>query len=121
MKVAKLDCPDCGAPMKFHPTSRYGPFYGCSTFPKCRATHGAHPNGRPLGIPADKATKEVRIRAHAAFDRLWKGGGMSRGAAYRALQALMDMSEEEAHIGRFTKAQCERLIELLNERQEAIE
>lgn len=30
------NCPDCGATMRLR-QSRRGPFYGCSTFPKCRA------------------------------------------------------------------------------------
>jgi ssDNA-binding Zn-finger/Zn-ribbon topoisomerase 1 len=70
-----LHCPDCGAMMSLR-ASKFGLFYGCSMFPQCRATHGAHPWGAPLGIPAKRDTKMARIRAHAAFDRLWKEGRM---------------------------------------------
>lgn len=36
-KTQTPNCPSCGAKMKRR-TSRRGPFYGCSTFPRCRAT-----------------------------------------------------------------------------------
>lgn len=94
--------------------SKYGPFYGCSGWPECSGTHGAHPDGSPLGIPADKATREARIRAHRAFDLLWRRGSTSgRRRAYRALMRLMGISKAGAHIGRFTMEQCETLIERL--------
>ena len=32
--------------------SKYGLFYGCSTYPNCKASHGAHKDGKPLGTPA---------------------------------------------------------------------
>lgn len=107
-------CPDCGARMVLR-TARRGslagkPFYGCSNYPRCTATHGAHPDGRPLGIPGDRATKDARMRAHAAFDTLWKGGEMPRGDAYRWMQGALGMTADEAHIGRFDVATCERLI-----------
>lgn len=110
-------CGDCGAPMKLR-TARKGRFdgkrfWGCSTWPKCDSTHGAHPDGRPLGIPGDKATKAARIRAHEAFDKLWAGGEMSRGGAYRWMRRALGLTEEQAHIGRFTIADCDRLIAAL--------
>lgn len=61
--------------------SRYGLFWGCSRFPECRSTHGAHPDGRPLGKPATAEVKQARIAAHAAFDRLWKGSVAARLAS----------------------------------------
>jgi hypothetical protein len=103
-------CPECDGEMVLR-NSRYGLFYGCTKFPNCRAAHGAHPDGRPLGVPADKETKQARIRAHDAFDTLWKSGLMKRGEAYRWMQDAMGMSEDEAHIGRFGSEQCELLIQ----------
>jgi ssDNA-binding Zn-finger/Zn-ribbon topoisomerase 1 len=44
--------------------SKYGKFYGCSNYPKCTETHGSHPNGEPLGIPADKETRLLRTEVH---------------------------------------------------------
>jgi len=108
--VAGMPCPQCGGQMTFHPTSRYGPFYACSNYPRCDCTHGAHPDGSPLGVPADKKTKVARIAAHGLFDRIWQGpeAPMTRRTAYLWLQQAMGMTDEEAHFGRFTAEQCER-------------
>jgi len=108
----KLDhpCPDCGKYMVLK-TSKYGLFYGCSTWPDCEGTHGAHPNGKPLGVPADKATKLARIKAHEAFDLLWKNNGpMKRGEAYAWMQRVLDLTADEAHIGRFDIPTCARVV-----------
>jgi ssDNA-binding Zn-finger/Zn-ribbon topoisomerase 1 len=107
-----IPCPACGGSLSLK-SSRYGPFYGCSNWPACDQTHGAHPDGKPLGIPADKATREARIRAHAALDTLWQSGRMKRKAAYRWMQEAMGLGPKEAHIGGFNIEQCERLVSLI--------
>ena len=91
---------------------RYGLFYGCSTWrdTQCPGGHSAHPDGRPLGIPANRRTKDARIAAHHVFDHLWKGGQMSRSAAYRWMQTAMGMTPSEAHIARFSREECKRLL-----------
>jgi hypothetical protein len=112
------------------------PFYGCTNFPVCRATHGAHPDGRPLGIPGDAETKRLRSECHAVFDTLWKEekrvtramlsvrpGGMgcpgkatmTRGQAYKLLQNLMGLGEEDCHIGRFSAEQCREAVRRIEE------
>lgn len=108
----ELRCPDCGAMMTLR-SSQYGLFYGCSMFPQCRATHGAHPWGAPLGVPAKRDVKLARIQAHVAFDRLWKSGRLQRSDAYRWLQSQLGLAEGEAHIGRFDKDTCARVIEVV--------
>jgi len=115
MQSATLPCPECGKLMTLR-NSRFGPFYGCSDFPRCRATHGAHPDGRPLGTPGDRETKQARIAAHAVFDKLWQGDGapVKRGHAYRVVQIVMAMTGKQAHIGLFDKSQCEQLIAALS-------
>ena len=115
-KTHDLNCGECEAPMVLR-DSRYGKFYGCSRFPRCRGTIGAHPDGTPLGIPANKATKGARIRAHDVFDRLWMTSLMTRDGAYRWMCRVMDLSEDEAHIGKFTIEQCETLIKKVQERK----
>ncbi len=101
-------CPECGSAMVLR-NSKYGLFYGCSTYPNCKASHGAHKDGKPLGTPADKKTKGARIRAHDSFDQLWKGKHMSRSEAYVWMQEAMEMTEDEAHIGKFNEEQCDQL------------
>lgn len=108
-------CGECGAPMDLK-RSRFGLFYGCTTYPACTGTHGAHPDGAPLGVPANAATKAARIAAHAAFDTLWKGGAMTRGDAYRWLCSALGMTRDDCHIGRFDEATCARVIDAVKAR-----
>jgi len=91
-------------------------FFGCSNYPKCKGTHGAHPDGRPLGVPGDAATKAARGRAHAAFDKLWKQGLMQRKEAYRWLDKALALGKGKAHIGGFDIATCEKVVKLCTER-----
>lgn len=55
--AARVDlvCPECGALMRLR-KSRFGLFYGCTRYPYCKASHGAHPDGAPLGVPVNKAS-----------------------------------------------------------------
>ena len=100
--------------------SKYGLFYGCTMWPqtRCPGAHGAHPDGTPLGIPASKETKQYRMKAHDAFDRLWKQPTKvtDRAGAYKWMRAVMHLTEEEAHIGRFTIEQCEELCRHVKDR-----
>jgi hypothetical protein len=86
-------------------------FYGCVRFPDCLGAHGAHPDGKSLGIPASKETRSARIRAHAAFDKLWQGvdARMNRSQAY----AWMKEATGFQHIGELTTEECERLCSAL--------
>lgn len=111
-------CPSCGVRMVLKLDGEDRWFYGCPNYPACQNTHGAHQeSGEPMGIPADAETRQWRIRAHKAFDMLWKSGEMSRSAAYRLLQRIMDLPEDEAHIGRFDRDQCQELIDKIQERK----
>lgn len=98
-------------------SGKFGLFWGCDGYPKCEATHGAHPDGTPLGIPADRVTKQERIAAHLIFDQLWMGplATMTRTQAYHWMQKAMGKSVQEAHIGRFDVGECRRLQLLLRE------
>lgn len=95
--------------------SRHGLFYGCTNYPRCNATHGAHPNGAPLGVPANKATKAARMRLHAVFDLLWKGRKGARKPAYAWLRGAMGMDDAACHIANFDIETCERAIALVHE------
>lgn len=105
-----LKCPDCGGDMKLTSAGR-GRFYGCLLWPECRGTHSAHKDGTPMGIPADQETRILRRTAHAVFDRLWSSGHMSRTDAYTWMGGALNLEPDEAHIGRFDRVACKRLIE----------
>ena len=103
--------------------SQFGPFYGCTRWreTKCSGSHGAHPDGRPLGVPADRATKAARIRAHDVFDRLWRQGGRKqqrrrRLKAYRWLASALGVADGAAHIGSMSVDECERVVQLVRQR-----
>lgn len=119
-------CPECGSPMVLRETTKFTyadgrprPFWGCQAFPACNGTHGAHPDGTPLGVPGTAAVKAARNRAHAAFDRLWKPDAdgtpvrMTRKAAYRLMDELMRVGPGEAHIGSMGEDECETLLRRL--------
>lgn len=108
--TASVLCGECGSPMKLR-RSGFGKFYGCIRWPDCKGRHGAHQSsGLPLGVPADQKTRSARIRAHKAFDALWRSGYMKRAEAYRWLAAALDVPQKHAHISSLDFAGCERLI-----------
>jgi hypothetical protein len=96
-------------------SSKHGLFYGCSRYPTCKGSHGAHPDGAPLGTPADGETKKARIRAHAFFDRIWKDHaiGKSRDEAYAWLAKTLGVPLGKAHISMMGKDDCEILVEVI--------
>jgi len=112
-----LPCPDCGGVLLLKKSKAGKHFYGCRNWPECQGSHGAHPDGKPLGVPANALTKQMRIAAHEVFDRLWKDGPMTRKGAYTWMQQTLGMTEAEAHIGNFDIATCKRLIEAVWERK----
>lgn len=111
-------CGECASPMILRETTKYpNPdgtprrFFGCSSYPQCRGTHGAHQaTGEPLGIPADEPTKKARMAVHAVFDRIWKDRHLPRNDAYRLLQELTSKSADKAHISMFTQAECAAVL-----------
>ncbi len=68
--------------------------------------------GEERTTPADESTRKARTDAHKAFDQLWKGPDhpMERADAYEWLQRTFELPPDKAHIGLFTKQQCEDLI-----------
>ena len=110
-----LPCPEpgCGGTLRRR-ESRHGLFYGCDKWPvtRCKGSIGCHPDGRPLGIPADAETRNMRQVAHVFFDRLWTRWPTSRKEAYELMQRRMGMTEE-LHIANLQIPQLERLIDLV--------
>lgn len=110
----ELYCPDCQSVMHLAVNrSQSGPpRYTCSS-PGCGATHEALLSGRPSGWPGDAETRQARHDAHEEFNRLWTEFGMQRDRAYRFMASVMGLSREDAHISKFTAAQCYLLIQRL--------
>lgn len=103
-----LICPECGRSMPLVETCWPDrPWqYRC----RCGVTHGCHPDGSPLGVPADRATRQARIDAHEVFDRLWRGGPLHRQQAYDELAVAMGVERGEAHFGSMSVEECCRAM-----------
>lgn len=102
-------CAECDGDMQLR-SSKYGVFYSCRRYPECRGSHGAHPDGKPLGTPGNSPTKQMRHSAHQVFDQLWRRGPdrvFSRGEAYVWMQKTVGI----AHIGSMSIAECKKLIQ----------
>lgn len=106
-----LRCGDCSALLQLRETAK-GTFYGCTRYPVCRGCLGAHPDGSPVGTPANAATRRARHLTHELFDKLWRDGHVSRTGVYAWLQRVLGMSVDEAHIGKFDIPTCRRLYVL---------
>lgn len=92
-------------------------FYSCES---CKAYVGTHyKTGEPFGTLANAQLREMRKRAHASFDPIWKGETrrVSRTTAYNWLRGKMGLRREDCHIGMFTEKQCLRVIEVCEERK----
>jgi hypothetical protein len=77
----------------------------------CHALVGCHEGTDiPLGLMADLPTRDARYQAHQVFDRLWRGGGITRADAYIWLAKTLAIPPEQAHIGMLSQQQCETLI-----------
>lgn len=113
----QVPCPNCGQLMNLRTDSQFKNklWYACPNWPDCRGCHGAHPDGKPLGIPADKETKDWRIKAHEAFDELWKSGQQTRPDTYRWLAKSLEIPLEKCHISSFDSKTCQKVVELCNE------
>lgn len=119
-----LKCPECGGKMVLRKTTklrwakngRGRLFYGCEKWPACTGTHGAHPNGKPLGVPGHRATKAARSAAHLAFDTLVETRNWSKGAGYRWLAEKLDIPKgevrERCHIACFDIETCAKVVEI---------
>lgn len=110
-------CPEagCDGTIKRRYSNKYRRFfYGCTRWMHgCRAGVGCHPDGRPLGTPATHETRRARMRAHAAFDPLWKTKRMSRARAYAWLAEAME--RREVHMGEMDVWECELVIRLVRQ------
>ena len=110
-KNPKRQCPKHRVKMERKKT-RFGPRFSCPV-PGC--TIACWGNGNP----ADDETRQARIDAHAAFDPLWQGGGMSKGHAYRDLSEYMGLPQRKTHIGCFDIEQCRLVLAFCEEKDHA--
>ena len=96
----------------------YGRSYGMAWLCRsCDAWVGCHKNSKkqhaPLGRLANAELRKWKIRAHAAFDPLWKSGEMKRAQAYKIMAEILNIPTNKAHIGMLDVGQCKKLVDAL--------
>lgn len=114
-----LPCAYCSQPTEFvggdiiyphRPDLAEKKFYRCVP---CEAYVGCHPGTEtPLGRVANAELRKAKMAAHAAFDPLWREGGMKRKEAYAWLRKAMNLAEDQCHIGMFDVDQCREVQRL---------
>lgn len=83
-------------------------FYACLP---CGAWVGCHPGTtKPLGRVANAELRQLKMKAHAAFDPLWKNGAGNRGKRYGWLAQRLGIEKHRCHIGYFSEDECRRVI-----------
>lgn len=122
MKRVNIKCPYCRSQAFLRPATvvcgqgRSEPnteLYVCAKYPICDAYVAAHRhNHLPMGTLANRELRRKRIEAHAAFNRLWQSGLMTKRAAYRWLHVQFGLSAEKAHIANFSEWRCDQVIQL---------
>lgn len=86
----------------------------------CNARVGCHKGSKkPLGKVANEALRLKRIETHQVFDAFWKARHMSRHDAYKWLSQQMRLPSKDTHIGGFEMEQCQMVIDLCRESEEA--
>lgn len=89
-------------------------FYLCKP---CDAYVGCHPGTiKPLGRLANAELRNAKSAAHAAFDPLWKSGGMKRQKAYDWLASRLGISNKNCHIGELDLYMCQRVVFICKQR-----
>ena len=117
MQQYSMYCPSCGILAKFvSDKAFYGRDFGGHVYycPKCNSRVGAYEGTPiPMGTMADQETLRLRKKCHEVFDRKWQNGQMTRAEAYVWLADVMKLQPYEAHIGKFGKRQCSKLLMIL--------
>ena len=104
--VCKINAEFVDSKIVYHGRS-YGMIWYC---PCCRNYVGVHKGTNiPLSTITDKETKKARQNVHAALAKRFR----SSDEAYSWLRRAMNLSKGKAHIGMFTKAECEKALQLL--------
>lgn len=113
--MESVKCPYCGKTAELVDSIEiygrsYGMVYLCR---KCDAYVGCHPGtDKPLGRLANRELRMWKMRAHSAFDLLWKCRHMRRQQAYAWLAEKLDIPTEQCHIGMFDVDMCQKVIDV---------
>src|SRR4030067_3347967 len=107
--MPSINCPSCGLGMRLITSDRYKyknghpkRYYQCIDWPRCRGNHGAHPNGQPVGIPAEKGVRQISTYAPILREEIWDYNDRDQRdemyvwlATNASKQHIGDMNEDE--------------------------
>lgn len=102
----------------------YGMIWLCRP---CNAYVGVHKNSKnhaPLGRLANAELREWKVKAHAAFDPIWRmmmireriSKSQARKKTYLWLGSQLRIAYPQCHIGMFDVDQCKRVVEICGEK-----
>lgn len=89
--------------------------WGCDAWVGC---HEREDGAEPLGTLAKEDLRDARIKAHDAFDSLWRHGEMSREEAYSWLAQALGIPPFKCHISRMDLDYVRRVVDAVDERRE---
>jgi ssDNA-binding Zn-finger/Zn-ribbon topoisomerase 1 len=122
MKDESLTCPDCKGTM-YLKNGKFGLYYGCENYPNCKATHGARKDGRPLGVPADAQTRQLRHQAKKLFEEIIVSRLQNdletdhRNELYAELAFALNMPTSKCNVAMMNKEQCILTINFLEKQK----
>lgn len=107
-------CPTHGHTLRSR-RGKFGHFYSCPEYPNCDIIGSFSGFDHKFRI-SDQPTRAARMRAHEAFDQLWKRGHLKRTAAYKWLAAELGIKNagRDCHIKHFDEETCRRVVVLSN-------
>lgn len=116
-------CPYCNNPTSLvsagviyphRPDLAASVFYNCAP---CKAYVGCHKGtNKPLGRLANRELRTAKLKAHLAFDPIWKDNQLTRKEAYKWLATQLNITNEQCHIGMFDVEQCNQVLEACKKR-----
>lgn len=117
----KVICPSCGIPMVLKQTTKYKykngnsrKFYGCQNWPNCDCTHGAHPDGRPMGFPVTKEVRELRQLVHRQLEERWGEWRTMHPKRKKKMYDWLKKHTKSGHIGKMGKQELLDLLDKIN-------
>lgn len=112
-------CPFCGHEVvKTSNKEIYGKEYGngvCYLCRNCKASVGTHPDGRPLGILANREMRILKKACHDLFDYVWKTDKMPRNSAYEILSEKLQIDIKDCHFGHFDMERLFKALKILSD------
>lgn len=116
--AASMICPYCGAPVEFKSNEviyrhnfNNGFVYICARFPECNSYVAAHSVSRkPLGILADKNTRDLRKSVFRIVSPYWQKGLVRKQTVYETIAKILNKEGAFISIAQLNKNECNTVL-----------